>query len=343
MSLLDIANAAQDTPDTSAGTRDFDPPRAGVALFRMASVIEMGVVMSEWKGVEKKNKKMIVEFELLHPDHAIKNAQGEIVRYHTCLVYLNKSGFDKSKYMKLFNKLNYDGSVYYEPGTIPSMAKFLGKGFLGQIHHNKSKDGKKTYINLNAQGSDDFNIGAARVPVQDEMGVPTGKYKEVPVPPMHMDPRLFLWEPAGISDEQYAEMWASIHIDGKNYFQETIMGPENIAWPGSRAELLFGDGGGIDLKGAPVPDADDVPWSEPEATEKASAPAPVADVDDIDVVEMAPEPEPAVEQPKKRRKRRTKAEMQAYREEQARLKEAKAKPKAEAEPDVVDPLEALGL
>lgn len=324
MSLLDIANAVPDMPDKASGGGDFEPPRAGVALFRMSSVIEVGIVKSEWKGVEKLNKKVIVEFELLHPDHAIKNDQGEIIRYHTMLVYLNKSGFSKAKYMKLFNKLNYDGSVHVEKNSVPPMARFLGKGFLGHIHHNPSKDGKKTYINLTANGSDDFTIGAPRVPLQDEMGVPTGKYKEIPVPAMHMAPRLFLWEPQGVSDEQYSEMWASIHMDGKNWFQEQIMGPENTDWEGSRAQELFQN-------------HQFQPTTEPVEVEEEDSWA--------ELQEETPEPvvtAPVVEEAKpKKRKRRTKAEMRAFREQQAKAN-GQATP-APASDTVVDPLEALGL
>ena len=342
MSILDIAQQVKDTPDNAGVKRDFSPPREGVALMRMTSVIEMGEVMSEWKGVEKKNRKVIVEFELLHPDHAIKNSEGELVRYHTLLVYLNKSGFDKSKYMKLFNKLNYDGSVHVEKGSIPPMSRFLGKPFLGHIHHNPSKDGKKVYVNLNK--GDDYTIGAPRVPVQDEMGVPTGEFKDVPVPAMHMDPRLFLWEPLGITDEQYAEMWASIHVDGRNWFQEQIMGPDNVAWEGSRAQALFGQGFQVPVT-AHEETVDDIPWSTTDEKKAARVEAPAAtqevDVDDIDVVETPQVTEP----PRKRRKRRTKAEMEEFRKEQARIKAEKAAKKNGAAPkdDYVDPLEALGL
>lgn len=251
MSLLDIANEAEDAK-ASGGGIDFKPPREGVALLRMCSYIETGVFEGEWKGKKKINNKVLVEFELVHPDHKILRADGTFASYHRIWVRLNRSGNAKSKYMQLFNKMNYDGRVSTNKKNIPGMYKFLNEPFMGQVYHNEYKE--KTYANLDLDGL--FSVTAARNPVL-EMGMPTGRYEDIPVPEMSVQPRLFLWESKNMSDTNYMSMWDSIYIEGekedgssKNWIQETILSPDNIALPGSQAERLFVEHGALDnLKG----------------------------------------------------------------------------------------------
>jgi hypothetical protein len=209
--------------------------------------------MGEWAGKPKQNKPVSLVFELTHPRHAIrKKAEGDpeggpftgdFIRNHDVTVRLNKSNSDRSKYMKLFNKLNYDGAVATPAGKVPSFASFLNKPFYGAIHHNEGKDGK-VYVNLDKDG--EYTIGAPKMPELDSVGTPTGSYKVIPVPEMNGEQRCFLWE-TGVSDEVYKTMWDSIAIVGekkdgtpfKNWIQEAILSEENVALPGSRAERLF--------------------------------------------------------------------------------------------------------
>ena len=147
--------------------------------------------------------------------------------------------------MKLFNRMNYDGAVAVPAGKVPSFVAFAGKGFLGDVHHNKSKDEKTTYVNLDKDGV--YTIGAPRVPVVDSLGAPSGEYNDVPVPELNGAQRVFLWE-TGVSDEVYTQMWDSIQIVGekkdgtpfKNWIAESILSEDNIALKGSRAQALFG-------------------------------------------------------------------------------------------------------
>jgi hypothetical protein len=243
---------------------------AGVALFRLRDILELGTNMGEYAGKPKQKKPVKLTFELVHPRHAIKKrletdkegepATGDFIRYQEISVNLNKSNSDKSAYMKLFNRMNFDGAVATPKGKVPSFVNFAGKGFLGEIHHNKSADGKTTYVNLDKDGV--YTIGAPRVPKTDELGAPTGEYNNVPVPEMTSAQRVFLWE-TGVSDEVYTQMWDSIAIVGEkadgtpysNWIQEAILRTEddgkyklaNIALPGSRAERLFGSS--VDEKG----------------------------------------------------------------------------------------------
>ena len=247
MDLLDLASDAKDVVDTNAGGMVFEPPREGIALLRLCSVIELGVHAGEWKGKAKQLKKVLVEFELVHPDHKILGKDGTFKRYHKITVRLNKSGHVKSKYMALFNKLNYDGVVQFNKDTIPAMSKFLGQAFLGQVYHNPYKE--KVYANLDKDG--DFSISAPRTALTS-MGLPTGEYEDIPVPEMNAKIRLFLWEAPDMPSSGYHKMWESIYIDGekddgtsKNWIQNLILSDENIALSGSKAEELFIEGGAL--------------------------------------------------------------------------------------------------
>lgn len=243
MSIYDIANNAEDVVDNNAGSGTFEPPREGVALMRMCGYIELGLFESEWKGKIKTQYRALVEFELLHPDHKIIGSDGQFKGYHKITVRVSKSGFDKSNYMKLFNKLNYSGSVPVIEGKIPSMSKFLGKPFLGQVFHNPYKD--KVYANISKDG--EFFIGAAQTPVIDEAtGLPTDQYQVITVPEMNATPRLFLWEAPGMTKTDYHAMWDTIYIEGekddgssKNWIQETILSEDNLELHGSMAEECF--------------------------------------------------------------------------------------------------------
>ena len=247
MSILDLANEAKDVANTSGAGNDFQPPRAGVALLRLCSYIELGVFEGDWKGKKKLNKKVLVEFECVHPDHKIMDKDGGFRGYHKIYIRLNKSGHAKSRYMALFNKLNYDGQVTFTKDTIPALSRFLGHAFLGTIYHNEVGD--KTYANLDKEG--DFSIQAPRSPINDPTtGLPTGEYQDLDVPEMNATPRLFLWEAPGMPVSGYHKMWESIYIEGekddgssKNWIQNTILSEENVALHGSKAEELFVENG----------------------------------------------------------------------------------------------------
>jgi hypothetical protein len=254
MKLYDIANQAEDVKDNNTGPTKFEPARAGVALMRMCSYIELGLFEKEWpagSGKTKNKYKVLVEFELLHPDHKITR-DGQFIGYHKVLLRLNKSGFGKAPYMQVFNKMNYAGAVAVEKDTIPSLSRFLGKPFMGQIYHNESKG--KIYANLDKD--QEYSIGAAQTQVMDDLtGLPTQGFRPITVPEMNAEPRLFLWEAPGMSKSDYHAMWDSIYIEGtrddgasKNWIQEIILSPENLELPGSMAEECFVEGSVLPFK-----------------------------------------------------------------------------------------------
>ena len=250
------------------GAFTFTPPEAGVALLRVREVIELGSKDGEYAGKPKTTKPVRVVFELVHPRHAMNKDDGTFIRNHELVVSLNKSNSERSKYMKLFNKMNFDGAIAVPAGKVPSFSAMLNKPFLGEIHHNVGKDGVKVFVNLDKDG--EFTIGAPRIAEVDAtMGTPTGEYKTIPVPEMNGAQRCFLWE-TGVSDDIYRAMWDSIAIVGekkdgtpfKNWIQEAILSDENTALGGSRAESLFGASAALDMDAltAPAP-VDDIPFT----------------------------------------------------------------------------------
>jgi hypothetical protein len=209
-------------------------PRAGVALLRLREYLELGRHAPKNPQHKPSNKVMLV-FELLHPDHIQKFDDGE--RPMTLTVRVNKTGSMKGKFLPLFKAMNYDGKAQH-------MVQMLGKPFLGTLHHNK--DGDNTYVNLDdEQGK--WCIGA---PIQTDALLNTKT--DIPVPELHGDMKAFLWENTGVTDDQIKEMWDSIYIEGerevkdaagkvtgmksKNWIQETIM--QNLEWEGSVTQAL---------------------------------------------------------------------------------------------------------
>ena len=203
--------------------------REGVALLRLRDYLEMGVQMPKNKQ-HKPSLQCRLTFELLHPEHMIA-PEGKDPFPGIITIIVSYAGKKGSYYRNLFNAMNYDG-------TKSHFAQMLGDAFLGTIHHTETNGVK--YANLN-DSNRVWTIGAPRV-----TDVINNVATEVPIPEMHGEPRLFVWENVGTSDKQIKEMWDSIYIDGenndgesKNWIQKTISSDENIEWAGSRtAEVV---------------------------------------------------------------------------------------------------------
>lgn len=217
--IADKAAAAENLTEESAGfVREL--PRAGVALLRLRSYVELGFF-------DPKNPKhrpalnCRLTFELNHPDHM--RVDGEGVKYPTLLtVQVNHARGGKSRYIRLFKAMNHTGKHTH-------FVQMLGEGFLGSITHKK--DGDKTYVNLTDASGDVWTIGAPIV--VDPL---TTEVKPVPVPELNGISQVFLWENAGMTDEDIQEMWESIYIEGetdegksKNWMQELIKTNNNYA------------------------------------------------------------------------------------------------------------------
>jgi hypothetical protein len=222
-------------------------PREGVALLRLVDYIETG--RHEAKNpMHKPSLKVLLTFELSHPDHMIEMDGKKVPAKIT--VRVNKTYSDKGKYMPLFKAL--DRAL---GGGFKHIVQMIGKPMLGHIYHNEW-EGKK-FANLDIDGSWSFKPATMDDPL-------SGTSTPIPVPELHGTPKVFLWEAEGMTDEQVTGMWDSIFIEGtrtnekgtevsKNWIQETIM--ENIEWEGSTVQALTQEFVSLDDDGA-TPAAD---------------------------------------------------------------------------------------
>lgn len=233
--------AAQSEDMTQNKSFERELPRAGVALLRLRDYIELGRHESNNPAYKYKPAlKAILTFELSHKDHLIE-IDGKKVP-STIQVRVNKGATSKSGFKKLFNVMNKaHGSKYQH------FVQMIGLPFLGEVFHNTSGEGdkKQTYANLDLDGA-----WSLKEPVQ--VDALAGTSTPIPVPELHDEPKVFLWENPSLSDEDVQEMWDSIFIEGtrevedpktkekkevsKNWIQETIM--SNIEWEGSVTQAV---------------------------------------------------------------------------------------------------------
>lgn len=228
-------------------------PREGIALLRLVDYIETG--RHEAKNPQHKpSLKVLLTFELSHPDHMIEIDGKKVPQKIT--VRVNKTYSDKGKYMPLFKAM----SRCFPTESLQHFVQMINKPLLGRIYHTEW-EGKK-YANLDIDGAWSFTEA-----VQED--AITGTKTVVPVPELHGTPKVFLWEAEGMSDEQIKGMWESIFIEGtrtndkgtevsKNWIQETIMA--NIEWAGSTTEALTQEFVSLDDEEMPtdgVPSLDD--------------------------------------------------------------------------------------
>lgn len=237
MDFTKLGQAAAESDDLTQSSSGFtrEVPRAGVALLRFKDYIETGKFEPTNPTFKAAQKCMLV-FELSHPDHLIE-INGEKVPQNIT-VRLNRGTTNKSGYRKLFKLMN-DACG----GQHRHFVEMIGKPFLGTIYHNTGSDGKTVYANLN-------NDSGYSLQAPQQVDALTNTITPVPVPELVGTPKVFLWENAGVSDEDIQAMWDSIYIEGereiekdgvkttqsKNWIQETIM--ENIEWVGSQTERV---------------------------------------------------------------------------------------------------------
>lgn len=272
--MLDFSKLGQAAAQTDDLTKEVSYerqlPRAGVALMRLREYIELGRHESK-NPQHKPSLKVILVFELSHPDHLIE-VEGKKVP-QAFMVRLNKGGTSKSGYKKLFNLMNeaYDNQFQH-------FVQMIGKSFIGKLYHNK--DGENTYVNLDKDGA--YFI----LPPYQEDAI-TGEKKDVPVRELDGTPRAFLWENESIDDDTVKDMWESIFIDGtrevedaktkekktvsKNWIQETIM--KAIDWEGSRTQSLVTEYVDLDAAEAPADAAATALQAAANASSEASVPS----------------------------------------------------------------------
>ena len=274
LDISKIGQAAAEAEDLSVDKKfDRELPKEGTAFLRLTGYVETGRHESN-NPQHKPALRCLFFFELSHPKHSIDLGDGKKIP-QTLIVRSNKGMTAKSGYKKMFKMMDSACG-----GGHTHFVQMIGKPMLGTIYHNKSEDGKNTYVNLDRDGAWSFQRPVMVDPIA-ETETP------VPIPEMQTENRVFLWENEGMTDEQIKQMWDTIYIEGtrevedkdtkekveksKNWIQETIM--NNMEWEGSRTQ-------GIVIEHI---DLDEEPKTEPnqaaadalakKATEQPTGPA----------------------------------------------------------------------
>lgn len=250
MSIQDLikqAAAGTDfTQEKKGGDFERELPEAGKGVCRFREYIEIG--LRDTKSAQYPDKKPAHKarfvFELTTPKHVkeVKKDDGTVLKIpHVLSIEVPISQSAKSNYIKLFRALNY-------LGTCTHPAQLLGKPYMIEVVHSwaKGDDPEKTkpsYANFMKDGV--VLISAPRV--EDPL---TGSVKELVVPELLNDLKLFLW------DNPTKESWDSLFIEGtrekdgeqisKNWLQERIM--EALDFEGSALHTMLEGLGNINLE-----------------------------------------------------------------------------------------------
>jgi hypothetical protein len=281
------AAAAEDQTQMKAGGGGFERPlpAAGKCVLRLQQYIEIGVQAPRNK-TYKPQIEVMLRFELLTPKHMIEleteNGTEKIPNFID--IRVPKGGRD-SKYGRLFAALNCSGKYNH-------FAQMVGTGaWMAEVTHNESGTGddKKTYANLDKNKAWTFAAPVVEDPI-------SGSVQNIPVPELHGEPRVFLYENKGLTDEQYLATWDSLFIEGeheakgdkpaksKNWIQELIIG--SLKFGESRLKKLLearGDATALDIDNV-INEIDQATEEAEKPAEKAEEPKqePAATADDID-------------------------------------------------------------
>lgn len=273
----DLAKEGKDLNNAQQGG-DFEPPAAGACRARLVGYVEVGTHTTISPRYGKKQKPAAeFTFELSGPKHEPKDIDGK--KYPHRIVVRETIGYnEKNGYMKLFKKLNSDG-------TAKTFLDLLGKAFLATVVHRKYKgaDGKeRTAANL----KDDSSYTFRPTTVED---VETGELRTIKVAEAISPLKLLLW------DRPDLDQWDSIFIDGayddgrsKNAIQIKCATADNFKGSALEALLIENQrpipvanaprdalaGGGDDAADpdATDPDADEPPETPAEAPAKPAKP-----------------------------------------------------------------------
>ncbi|MGF6697855.1 hypothetical protein OKW38_002467 [Paraburkholderia sp. MM5496-R1] len=200
------------------------PPATGYAYARFVGYYEMGKHEEEFEGRRRITDKVNLVFELSGPNHQPRVIEDGTVIPHRVTVQEALSGEHWSNFDKLFTMMNEAHG-----GFAVHMAELLGRPFIVEVFHRKSKD--KVYANL--KGPLGYNVQATGAVKVDEAAT---------------EIKAFIWD---VADKA---MWDDIYIPGyyeeevkdedgnvvtpkrsKNVIQERIMSAVN--WPELSARL----------------------------------------------------------------------------------------------------------
>ncbi|MGQ7938241.1 hypothetical protein [Paraburkholderia sp. D1E] len=212
------------------------PPAAGMAYARLVGYFEIGKhEEANATGDMVLRDKVDLVFELSGPNHQPRKFDDGTLAPRRVTVQETLSLDYRANFFKLFTIMNDAHG-----GAHRHMVLLLGKPFIVEVFHRRSKDGKKVYAGL--KGLDGYNVRGTTV--QDAV---TGKQSVIVVEPPLTELNAFVWELAN------RDMWDSIHIPGfyeerkdengeviaparsKNVLQERVIRAKN--WPELAASL----------------------------------------------------------------------------------------------------------
>jgi hypothetical protein len=211
------------------GNVGYIPPAAGLARARFVGYFELGTHEEEFEGKKREREKVDLVFELSGPNHepTIRGGQEIPVRI-TAQETLDVA------YGTSFHEL-FDAMDRACGGAATHIAELLGKPFMVEVFHIRSRDGKRVYATL--RGPVGYNVRGTTI--RDAL---TRSPVVVDVAPAITAIKAFIWD---VADK---EMWDTIYIDGeyperkdektgeviskarsKNVIQEKIMSAKNWA------------------------------------------------------------------------------------------------------------------
>lgn len=239
----------------------------------------LAILEVELFDIEGESQKYTREVEFEEDGKKVKKTVGSKLSHN----FNNISRNDRANFRKevdtLFEACQLEG--------VKSPIRLIGQKFLVDVVHNKSDDGKKTYVNLDLKN-------AAPAFATNRVGKPLfDQPLDIPVDVNTLSLRMFLWE------APTAMQWKSIEIEGtyeveeegkkveksKNWIQERIRSAENFA--DSPIESLLLQQGN---SGTPLPKAT-------KATETKEAPKVEKEVKEEPKVEVATEAPEKVSEP----------------------------------------------
>ncbi|MDN7932039.1 hypothetical protein QZM52_12185 [Burkholderia metallica] len=174
----------------------YAPPAAGFAHARFVGYFELGTHEEEFEGKKRDREKVDLVFELSGPNHepTVRGGYAIPVRI-TAQETLDLSyGSSFSRLFDVMNAAHGDAATH--------MAELLGKAFIVQVFHIRSRDGMRVYATLKGPGG--YNVRGTAI--RDAL---TRLPVIVDVSPAITAIKAFIWD---VADK---EMWDSIYIPGE--------------------------------------------------------------------------------------------------------------------------------
>ncbi|WP_423371046.1 hypothetical protein [Burkholderia sp. LMG 32019] len=131
------------------------PPATGFAHARFVGYFELGTHEGEYKGKKRDRERVDLVFELSGPNHEPTVREGHAIPVRiTAQETLDLSS--GSSFRQLFNAMDAACG-----GGATHIAEMLGKRFIIEVFHRRSRDRKTVYANLRGLGGYDVK-GTAR-------------------------------------------------------------------------------------------------------------------------------------------------------------------------------------